>query len=129
MCGGCLEQIAEASKELENLQFEYNMVTSYLKDMEEIEALPKEEKEILSECAKKIDALEKQQSCSYRQSFLGKEMEVLLEEEVVIDGKIYMTGHTKEYIRAALPGNAGVPNELIYGHFNGFLRENIVLLQ
>ena len=74
-------------------------------------------------------ALEKQQSCSYRQSFLGKEMEVLLEEEVVIDGKIYMTGHTKEYIRAALPGNAGVPNELIYGHFNGFLRENIVLLQ
>ncbi len=59
---GCLEQIAEASKELENLQFEYNMVTSYLKDMEEIEALPKEEKEILSECAKKIDALEKQQS-------------------------------------------------------------------
>ena len=36
---GCLEQIAEAAKELENLQFEYNMVTSYLKDMEEIEAL------------------------------------------------------------------------------------------
>ncbi len=37
---GCLEQIAEASKELETLQFEYNMVTAYLKDMEEIEALP-----------------------------------------------------------------------------------------
>ena len=37
---GCLEQIAEASRELENLQFEYNMVTAYLKDMEEIEALP-----------------------------------------------------------------------------------------
>lgn len=59
---GCLEQIAEASKELENLQFEYNMVTSYLKDMEEIEALPEEEREILGECAKKIDALEDQQS-------------------------------------------------------------------
>lgn len=59
---GCLEQIAEASKELENLQFEYNMVTSYLKDMEEIEALPEEEREILGECAKKIDVLEEQQS-------------------------------------------------------------------
>lgn len=59
---GCLEQIAEASKELENLQFEYNMVTSYLKDMEEIEALPEEEKEILRECAMKLDALEQQQS-------------------------------------------------------------------
>lgn len=59
---GCLEQIAEASKELENLQFEYNMVTSYLKDMEEIEALPEEEKEILRECAAKLDSLEEQQS-------------------------------------------------------------------
>lgn len=59
---GCLEQIAEASKELEELEFEYNMVTSYLKDMEEIEALPEEEREILCECAKKIDALEEQQS-------------------------------------------------------------------
>ena len=63
---GCLEQIVEASKELENLQFEYNMVTSYLKDMEEIEALPEEEKEILRESAKKIDALENQQS-GYRE--------------------------------------------------------------
>ena len=59
---GCLEQIAEASKELEELEFEYNMVTSYLKDMEEIEVLPEEEREILCECAKKIDALEEQQS-------------------------------------------------------------------
>lgn len=59
---GCLEQIAEASKELEELEFEYNMVTSYLKDMEEIEALPEEEREILCECAQKIDALEEQQS-------------------------------------------------------------------
>lgn len=59
---GCLEQIAEASKELETLQFEYNMVTAYLKDMEEIEALPEEEMAELTECAKKIDALEEQQS-------------------------------------------------------------------
>lgn len=63
---GCLEQIAEASKELENLQFEYNMVTSYLKDMEEIEALPEAEKEILRESAKKISLLENQQS-GYRE--------------------------------------------------------------
>lgn len=63
---GCLEQIAEASRELENLQFEYNMVTSYLKDMEEIEALPEEEQERLKECARRIDALSEQQS-GYRE--------------------------------------------------------------
>ena len=59
---GCLEQIAEASKELENLQFEYNMVTSYLKDMEEIEALPPELKAALEDSARKIETLELQQS-------------------------------------------------------------------
>ena len=36
----CLEQMAEASKELETLGSEYNLVTSYLTDMEEIDALP-----------------------------------------------------------------------------------------
>lgn len=59
---GCLEQIAEASKELENLRHEYNMVTSYLKDMEEIEALPIEEKELLQNYARQIDSLETVQS-------------------------------------------------------------------
>lgn len=65
---GCMEQIAEASRELDNLQFEYNMVTSYLKDMEEIEALPREEMELLQQCARKIDVLEVQQS-----DFLNRE--------------------------------------------------------
>ena len=59
---GCLDQIAEASNELENLQFEYNMVTSYLMDMEEIEAIPAQDKSELEECTKKIEALEKQQA-------------------------------------------------------------------
>ncbi len=52
----CLEKIADASRELENLQFEYDMVTSNLKDMEEIEALPKEESALLKDCAKKVQA-------------------------------------------------------------------------
>ena len=59
---GCLEQIAEASRELENLQHEYNMVTSYLKDMEEIEALPEEEKTLLQTYARQINELETAQS-------------------------------------------------------------------
>ncbi len=54
----CLEQIVEATREVENLQFEYNMVTSYLKDMEEVEALPPEERAILEEAARKINQLE-----------------------------------------------------------------------
>lgn len=54
----CLEQLAEASKELETLGGEYNLVTSYLTDMEEIEALPPEIKEQISDVAKQLVELE-----------------------------------------------------------------------
>lgn len=54
----CLERMADATKELENLTFEYDMVTSYLKDMEEIEALPPEESEQLKDCAKRVSLLQ-----------------------------------------------------------------------
>ncbi|NLL77293.1 MAG: hypothetical protein GX235_08605 [Clostridiales bacterium] len=55
---GFLEQIADATMELENLSFEYGTVTSYLKDMEEIEALPEEEMQEIKASAEKIDKLE-----------------------------------------------------------------------
>ncbi len=54
----CLKKVSDAAKELENLNFEYNMVTSYLKDMEEIEALPDEETEELQIYAKKVELLQ-----------------------------------------------------------------------
>lgn len=63
----CLEKIADATKELENLTFEYDMVTSYLKDMEEIEALPEEEAEELKNCAKKVELLQ-----NSRDDYMGR---------------------------------------------------------
>lgn len=53
-----LDQIAEAREELENLHEEYSLVTSKLKDMEEIEALPPTEKAELMAAAEKIQDLE-----------------------------------------------------------------------
>lgn len=54
----CLERMADATRELENLTYEYEMVTSYLKDMEEIEALPEEESIQLKECAGRVAELQ-----------------------------------------------------------------------
>ncbi|MCR5594355.1 MAG: hypothetical protein K6G12_00775 [Lachnospiraceae bacterium] len=56
----CLEQIAEATRELENLEFEYNMVTAYLKDMEEIENLAPEDKVELERAAAKVSAIRRE---------------------------------------------------------------------
>ncbi len=55
----CIEQMGEAEKELDLLKGEYNLVTSYLTDMEEIEALPKGEAEELKTAARRIVTLEK----------------------------------------------------------------------
>ena len=39
----------------------------------------------------------------YENTFLGKEVEVLLEEEVDIQGKSFYLGHTREYVKVAVP--------------------------
>lgn len=47
---------------------------------------------------------------AYEESFLGKEVEVLLEEDAEIDGKTVQTGHTKEYMKIALQTNENLKN-------------------
>lgn len=54
----CLEQIGEASREIDLLTGEYSLVTAYLTDMEEIEALPREEREEVNRIAGKLTYLE-----------------------------------------------------------------------
>lgn len=49
-----VEQVGDASGELDKLSYEYNLVTASLKDMDEIDALPENEREELQEYAKKI---------------------------------------------------------------------------
>jgi len=54
-----IEQVQEASEELDKLSYEYNLVTSTLKDMDELEALPESEKEKLRGNAQQVMLLEK----------------------------------------------------------------------
>ena len=49
-----VEQVKDASTELDKLSYEYNVVTAVLKDMDELEALPPSEKNRLTELSKKI---------------------------------------------------------------------------
>lgn len=52
----CLEQAADASREISLLNGEYSLVTAYLTDIEEIEALPEEEREALNGIARRMAA-------------------------------------------------------------------------
>ena len=59
--------------------------------------------QIKAERSDRLLTLEKDMSKSYRESFLGKNLEILLEDRVLVEGKTYLTGHTKEYVKAAVP--------------------------
>ncbi|MDY3250134.1 MAG: tRNA (N(6)-L-threonylcarbamoyladenosine(37)-C(2))-methylthiotransferase MtaB [Candidatus Choladocola sp.] len=57
----------------------------------------------------------------FEQKYQNREAEVLFEEKVVIDGKEYYTGYTKEYIKAAVAADGAYENVLMRGK----LREQI----
>lgn len=73
-------------------------------------------------------ALTERMSREYRESFLGQEKEVLLEEKVTVDGVDYLAGYTKEYVRAAVPWDETRKGTMITGYLDGFLTEEIINL-
>ena len=51
----------------------------------------------------KMLELHQKRAAEYETSLLGKTLEVLLEEKVEIDGKAYYLGHSREYVKVAVP--------------------------
>lgn len=50
---------------------------------------------------------------AYEESFIGKPVEVLVEEEAMLGGKKVQTGHTKEYIKIALESEKNLRNTVV----------------
>ena len=59
--------------------------------------------------------LEDVMSHAYRQSYVGREVEVLFETPWEWDGRSYYTGYTREYIRVAYPTNEDLSNQIKKG--------------
>lgn len=57
--------------------------------------------------------LDERKRKEYEEKFIGKTVEVLMEEEVEKEGKRYQTGHTKEYIKVALESDENMQNQLV----------------
>ena len=64
-------------------------------------------------------AMEKEQSKRFRAHYLGREAEVLLEEIKELDGVEYLLGHTRDYVKVAVPlaenGEKAVTNTVVLG--------------
>lgn len=75
--------------------------------------------------------LEQTMSKEYRKSFLGEEKEVLMEEKITIEGNDYLIGHTREYVKAALPWKEGTENlqgKIITGTLTSMINQEVLLL-
>lgn len=78
----CLEQLAEASKELELLTGEYQLVTAYLTDMEEVDALPESTKKELCDMALYLQKLEEN-----RRDYLSKKDRLTEQRFIQVEGQ------------------------------------------
>ena len=78
-----------------------------------------------------LSEMEKQMSHSYRAAYIGREVEVLIEEKKEKDGQAYWVGHTPQYIKAAIPvvSPENLSNQILTGEIAGFLDEDIMLLK
>ena len=72
-------------------------------------------------------ALHAVNSVKYLQAHLGKDLEVLMEESMNIDGKTYFVGHTKEYIRVAVQTEEDLTNRFVTVKAKEILKDMIVL--
>ncbi len=87
--------------------------------------IPEEVKSVRSD---RLSELHTQNSHAFRKSYIGKQVEYLLEEEMVIDGVRYQTGYTREYIRIALKTKEDLSGTIQKGVIREFLKPDILLV-
>ena len=83
---------------------------------------------VKAERSNKMLELNQIRATEYENTFLDKEVDVLLEEEIEIEGRTYYLGHTREYIKVAVPktGSYGV-NDFLTVKTELFLQPHILL--
>ena len=72
--------------------------------------------------------MDEKASYAYRQQFIGKEVEVLFEEEKEIDGTVYQIGHTREYVKAACLAKENLSNTIKIMRADKMLTAEVLLL-
>ena len=65
----------------------------------------------------------------FRDYYLGKEAEVLFEEEVTIKGKPYYVGYTKEYVKVAKNSDVPLDNQLVNGVLTTLIEDGIYIME
>ena len=82
--------------------------------------------EIKEQRSHRLIGLRDELSKEYRSRQTGKVKSVLFEEEVTVDGKKLLTGHTPEYVKVAVKVSDAAPNEIANVRIDGFLNDELM---
>ena len=122
------EEFAQTERFLETVHFSDMHIFKYSKRRGTKAAdMPNQiDPQIQSVRSEKLIALGERMKDDFLEACKDQEQIVLIEEETEIDGKKYMTGHSKNYIRCAFEMDGLVPNMVIKGTINSKLNEEFV---
>ena len=125
------EEFAETKAFLEDIHFYEMHIFKYSKRQGTRAAVmpnqvPEEKKSLRSGL---LIELGDKMSREFRQYYLGKEVEVLFEEESVIDGDPYYVGYTKEYVKVAKLSEESLENRFLKGTLVKALSEDVYMME
>ena len=72
-------------------------------------------------------AMQKPITRKFLEAKMGSEVEVLIEGEFEHEGRKYIVGHSKEYIKVALPYKEAARNTIINARLKSFIKDDIIL--
>ena len=125
------EEFAQTKEFLERIHFYEMHIFKYSKRQGTRAAVMKDQipENIKTERSNQLLELDAKMSEEFRAYYLGREEEVLFEEEAQIDGNNYYVGYTKEYIKVAKVSNDAIDNELLSGTLKKAITQEIYLME
>ncbi|MBP5624513.1 MAG: tRNA (N(6)-L-threonylcarbamoyladenosine(37)-C(2))-methylthiotransferase MtaB [Lachnospiraceae bacterium] len=82
--------------------------------------------EIKEQRSHRLITLRDELSKQYRARQIGKVKPVLFEEEITVNGKKYLTGHTPEYVKVAVEASDAAANEIFDVSVDDFLSDELM---
>ena len=124
------EEFKETYEFLEDISFYEMHVFKYSKRQGTVAAARKDQVDdrIKTERSNLLLAMEQKQSEVYRNGYIGKTVEALMEEEKEIQGKKYQVGYTKTYVKVAAETGEDLSNRLIEGEAVSLLENEYLLV-
>lgn len=125
------EEFETTYRFLEDIGFYEMHVFKYSKRQGTVAAARKDQVDdrIKTERSNLLLNMEQKQSADYRESYFGKRVEALMEEEKEIQGRKYQVGYTETYVKVAVESEEDLSNQIISGIANKLLDNEYLLLK